>query len=54
MEKEKQEEIEYSKILLLKKYNSMYQKHNKYHPSNLHFLSNPRSLKFSLQNNYEL
>ena len=51
MEKEKQEEIEYSKILLLKKYKSMYQKHNKYHPSNLHFLSKPPSLKFSLENN---
>ena len=34
----------------------MYQKHNKYHPSNLHFLSLPPSLKFSsyAQNNYEL
>ena len=56
MEKEKQEEIEYNKILLLKKYKSMYQKHNKYHPSNLHFLSLPPSLKFSsyAQHNYEL
>ena len=56
MEKEKLEEIEYTKILLLKKYKSMYQKHNKYHPSNLHFLSLPPSLKFSsyAQNNYEL
>ena len=47
MEKEKQEDIEYNKALLLKKYKSMYKKHNKYHPSNLHFLSLPPSLKFS-------
>ena len=47
MEKEKQEDIEYNKTLLLKKYKSMYKKHNKYHPSNLHFLSLPPSLKFS-------
>ena len=56
MEKEKQEEIIYNNLLLLKKYKSMYKKHNKYHPSNLHFLSIPPSLKFSsyAQNNYEL
>jgi hypothetical protein len=47
MEKEKQEDIDYNKILLIKKYKSMYKKHNKYHPSNLHFLSLPPSLKFS-------
>ena len=53
--KEKQEEIDYNKILLLKKYKSMYKKHNKYHPSNMHFLSLPPSLKFSsfTQNYYE-
>lgn len=56
MEKEKQEDIEYTKLLLLKKYKSMYKKHNQYHPSNLHFLSLPPSLKFSIhaQNTYEL
>ena len=55
MMKEKQEEIDYNKILLLKKYKSMYKKHNKYHPSNMHFLSLPPSLKFSsfTQNYYE-
>ena len=55
MEKEKQEDIDYNKILLIKKYKSMYKKHNKYHPSNLHFLSLPPSLKFSsfTQNYYE-
>ena len=47
MEKEKQEDIDYNKILLIKKYKSMYKKHNKYHPSNMHFLSLPPSLKFS-------
>ena len=47
MEKEKKEEIDYNKTLLIKKYKSMYKKHNKYHPSNLHFLSLPPSLKFS-------
>ena len=55
MMKEKQEEIDYNKILLLKKYKSMYKKHNKYHPSNMHFLFLPPSLKFSsfTQNYYE-
>ena len=55
MEKEKQENIDYNKILLIKKYKSMYKKHNKYHPSNMHFLSLPPSLKFSsfTQNYYE-
>ena len=55
MEKEKQEEIDYNKLLLLKKYKSMYKKHNKYHPANMHFLSLPPSLKFSsfTQNYYE-
>ena len=55
MEKEKQEDIDYNNILLIKKYKSMYKKHNKYHPSNLHFLSLPPSLKFSsfTQNYYE-
>ena len=47
MEKEKQDEIDYNNVLLLKKYKSMYKKHNKYHPSNIHFLSLPPSLKFS-------
>ena len=34
----------------------MYKNHNNYHPSNLHFLSLPPSLKFSLgtQQYYEL
>ena len=56
MEKEKQEDIEYNKNLLIKKYKSMYKNHNNYHPSNLHFLSLPPSLKFSLgtQQYYEL
>ena len=56
MEKEKQEDIEYNKTLLIKKYKSMYKNHNKYHPSNLQFLSLPSSLKFSpgSQNHYEL
>jgi len=56
MEKEKQEDIEYNKNLLIKKYKSMYKNHNKYHPSNLHFLSHPPSLKFSsaTQKYYEL
>ena len=56
MMKEKQEEIDYNKILLLKKYKSMYKKNNKYHPSNIHFLSLPPSLKFSSYTNnyYEL
>jgi len=55
MEKEKQEEIDYNKTLLIKKYKSMYRKHNKYHPANMHFLSLPPSLKFSsfTQNYYE-
>lgn len=56
MEKERQEDIEYNKNLLIKKYKSMYKNHNKYHPSNLHFLSLPPSLKFSsgTQAYYEL
>jgi hypothetical protein len=56
MEKEKKEDIEYNKNLLIKKYKSMYKNHNNYHPSNLHFLSLPPSLKFSsgTQANYEL
>jgi hypothetical protein len=56
MEKERQEDIEYNKNLLIKKYKSMYKNHNNYHPSNLHFLSLPPSLKFSLgtQQYYEL
>ena len=56
MEKEKQEDIEYNKNLEIKKYKSMYKNHNKYHPSNLHFLSLPPSLKFSpgTQQYYEL
>ena len=56
MEKEKQEDIEYNKNLLIKKYKSMYKNHNNYHPSNLHFLSRPPSLKFSsgTQQYYEL
>ena len=56
MEKEKQEDIEYNKNLLIKKYKSMYKNHNNYHPSNLHFLSLPPSLIFSLgtQQYYEL
>ena len=55
MEKEKQQEIDYNNTLLIKKYKSMYKKHNKYHPSNMHFLSLPPSLKFSAftQNYYE-
>ena len=55
MEKEKQEDIDYNNNLLIRKYKSMYKKHNKYHPSNLHFLSLPPSLKFSsfTQNYYE-
>ena len=56
MEKERQEDIEYNKNLLMKKYKSMYKKHNKYHPSNLHFTPLPPSLKFSpgTQQFYEL
>ena len=56
MEKEKQEDIEYNKNLLIKKYKSMYKNHNKYHPSNMHFLTLPPSLKFSpgTQYHYEL
>ena len=56
MEKERQEDIEYNKNLLIKKYKSMYKNHNNYHPSNLHFLSLPPSLKFSsgTQAYYEL
>ena len=56
MEKEKQADIEYNKNLLIKKYKSMYKNHNNYHPSNLHFLSLPPSLKFSsgTQQYYEL
>ena len=56
MEKERQENIEYNKNLLIKKYKSMYKNHNNYHPSNMHFLSLPPSLKFSLgtQQYYEL
>ena len=56
MEKEKQENIEYNKNLLIKKYKSMYKKHNNYHPSNLKITPIPPSLKFSsgTQNYYEL
>jgi hypothetical protein len=52
MEKEKQDDIEYNKNLLIKKYKSMYKNHNNYHPSNLHFLSLPPSLKFSSGTQY--
>ena len=52
MEKERQEDIEYNKNLLIKKYKSMYKNHNNYHPSNLHFLSRPPSLKFSSGTQY--
>ena len=52
MEKEKQEEIEYTKNLLINKYKTMYKNHNKYHPSNMHFLSLPPSLKFSSGTQY--
>lgn len=47
MEKEKKVEIEYTKGLLIKKYQSMYKNHNKYHPSNLVFQPHPSSLVFS-------
>ena len=46
------EDIEYNKNLLIKKYKSMYKNHNNYHPSNLHFLSRPPSLKFSSGTQY--
>lgn len=56
MEKEKKEDIEYNRLLLIKKYKSMYKNHNKYHPSNLRFQPHPPSLKFSTgtQQYYEI
>ena len=47
MESQRQKDIEYNKELLLKKYKSMYRKHNKYHPLNLRFQPHPPSLKLS-------
>jgi len=47
MEKEKQKEIDYTKDLLLKKYQYMYKHHNLYHPSKLKFQPHPSSLKLS-------
>ena len=52
MEKERQENIEYNKKLLIKKYKSMYKRHNDYHPSNLKFQPLPPSLKFSSGTQY--
>ena len=52
MEREKQENIEYNKNLLIKKYKSMYKRHNDYHPSNLKFQPLPPSLKFSSGTQY--
>ena len=45
MEKERLDDIKYNQNLLITKLKTMYNKHNKYHPANMKFLSLPPSLK---------